>query len=597
MRLHSFQVQGFKSIIDSGVCQLPKNDGIMVLAGQNEAGKSAVIEALRFFQEGKNQEFERLYRRRGLSPLVACWFELEEPDIQKVHELTNLDSIHLFFQSNPVVKVYRDDLDGDKDAIYWDYDLFEKLLNELKDKDAKRPQTKETENQESQEKALEAKMDTPNYEDLREKVESYFWESIRDFIFYDSFEDILPGEVKSPEIDKYMAVKDFEKVFNVDFKNILKSDERSIASEELRLLREASDNLNEYWQQKLEEACKYNFRIKIQATPENPQLSKVFFMIDKDDGNPLYMEQTSKGFRWFSAFNLRLRALGVNDDEISKLVILIDEPGQGLSEKAQRDVKRVLEELAQKGAQIIYTTHCPNLIGVEGKELSRIRLVSNTKTHGTKIETITQYASRSDTAAKDTLSPIITAMGIHSIGALLDYKRRNVVVEGISDHYYLTAFRKLLNKSDSLYFLPACGVNNVPQLVSTLIGWGLDYKAVFDDDARSGRKAYNDLKREFYGGDDEETHKHVYKIKDCKGIEDVFSKNDFKKYVATDEMRSNWDEYKSKSNSEIADGRKELLSRLFIEVVDELKITDFTEKTRSQIQKIFDWLYKVFELS
>lgn len=45
MRLFSFRVVNFKSIIDSGDCKLSDLDNILILAGQNESGKSSVLEA------------------------------------------------------------------------------------------------------------------------------------------------------------------------------------------------------------------------------------------------------------------------------------------------------------------------------------------------------------------------------------------------------------------------------------------------------------------------------------------------------------------------------------------------------------------------
>ena len=48
MRPLAFRVGDFKSIEDSEICYL-SGDGITVLAGQNEAGKSAVLTALRDF--------------------------------------------------------------------------------------------------------------------------------------------------------------------------------------------------------------------------------------------------------------------------------------------------------------------------------------------------------------------------------------------------------------------------------------------------------------------------------------------------------------------------------------------------------------------
>jgi predicted ATPase len=593
MRLKSFQIRNFKSIIDTGKCHLSETDNILVLAGQNEAGKSAVIEALDFFGNGPSENFERLHRRQEEHPQVVCEFSLENSEIEEIYQATKNEELKKFFEKNHLVGFMRGDINEDSfEDIYFTEETAEKLSKFFPEKkeDSKKDDTLDNQN------ATNEKSNNENSESFTitnlDELEQFLSKRIREFVFFDTFDALLPGEVAVGEIDKYPAVLDFEKVFNAKFSEIVKKDARAISREEQRLHKEASDNLNTYWTQKLEEGSKYNFSIKIVPQPAE-NLSKIEFKIDRDDGDPLFMEQKSKGFRWFSAFNLRLRALGVEKDTIKNLVILIDEPGQGLHEKAQRDVKRVIEELAKEGAQIIYTTHHPNLIGTEGKEFARIRVVSNAKNIGTKVETVAQFASRADQGAKDSLSPLITAMGIHSVGSLLDTKRLNVVVEGISDHYYLTAFKKLLNKDERLYFLPACGVNNVPNLVSVLIGWGCNYKAVFDDDAKSGRATYNLLKKEFYENNDDLAHQHIHKIKDCDGIEDIFEPKDFYKFVLNEAFPTGGAKEK---NSKLVKNKKELLARLFLERVENNEV-ELSQTSISKIEEVFKWLYEKFNIT
>ena len=421
-------------------------------------------------------------------------------------------------------------------------------------------------------------------------LEAFLRKQTRSFIFYDSFEDLLPGEILVSDIDRNHSVQDFEKVFNVNFAQVVTLDGRSIEREQQRINGRASDDLNTFWTQTLEEEGKYNFSVNI--IPHETS-AKIEFMIDRSDQEPLYLEQKSKGFRWFSSFNLRLRALGVDDVMIKNLVILIDEPGQGLHERAQKDVKKIIEELGKKGAQIIYSTHYPNLIGTEGDELARLRLVSNSKSVGTKIDTVAQFAARADQGSKDVLSPIITAMGISSVAGFVDEKRKNVVVEGISDHYYLSAFRNLLGKSKDLYFVPACGVSNVPNLVSVLLGWGYDYKGVFDDDASSGRRTYNLLKNKFYERDDKLAHENILKIQNCKGIEDIFSQDDFYKFVLGKEVPT---PKPTQKNSELVGGTKELYGRLFLESVASGTV-NLDRDTKENVERVFDWLYEKFKLS
>ena len=51
MKLKSFKIEHVKSIVDSGICHLSEKDNVLVLAGQNEAGKSAILEALNYFRK------------------------------------------------------------------------------------------------------------------------------------------------------------------------------------------------------------------------------------------------------------------------------------------------------------------------------------------------------------------------------------------------------------------------------------------------------------------------------------------------------------------------------------------------------------------
>ena len=585
MRLKSFRIKNFKSITDTGECHLAKEDNLLVLAGQNEAGKSAVVEALNFFGNGADDDFERLFRRRDESPEVICRFLLNDTDIENIFIETKNDKLKKYLKSNPIISFRRGNSEEDD---YEDVYFTDEQVTNLEPYFVVAPKEAVV----ATPATVPAKPeDVPSIIDI-DGLEQFIWNETRNFVFYDAFSDLLPGVVTIEDLADYPAVQDFEKVFSIKFANVVKEDPRTIGREEIRLNKNATDNLNTYWKQRLEEGGEYNFNVKILPNSTDPLKSQIEFKIDRNDGDPLYLEQKSKGFRWFSAFNLRLRAMGVEDVKIKNLVILVDEPGQGLHEKAQRDVKLVLEELAKKGAQLIYTTHHPNLIGTEGMEFARIRVVSNTQERGTKVETTAQYASRAEQGAKDTLSPVITAMGIHSVHSLLDTKRLNVVVEGISDHYYLSAFKKLYSKDDRLNFLPACGVNNVPNLVSVLIGWGCNYKAVFDNDPKAGRTAFNLLKSKFYEGDETLAKEHILQIPNCDGMEDIFSRKDFFEHVLNTPLPKT---KVQEVNSKLTDGKKELLARLFLDKVESGTVT-LSKESEKRITEVFDWLYSKFKI-
>lgn len=606
MKLESFRIKNFKSIIDSGQCSFSRTDSILVLAGQNEAGKTAVLEALDFFRNGPRPHFHNLQKRREEHPEVICIFLLDEDDLQKISIEQENKKLDANLKNSPLISFVRGTTEEeDLVEIRLTGAIRKRLVQFFRTDKPDEPspptntngedqqQTKESEEAPSSEEE-EGEPDTVVENEPAEKensldaFEHFLIGQIPQFVIYDSFSDLLPGSAKISDMQTYPAAVDFQQVFRIDFQKIALLTERGIARAELKINQSASDDLNRYWTQQLDEKGQYNFRIRIVPSGSD-ESAIVQFMIDRGDGDPLFLEQMSKGFRWFSSFNMRLRALGIGVGTLSKVVLLIDEPGQGLHEKAQGDVKAVINELGELGAQTIYTTHHPNLIGTEGIEFSRIRVVSNYIEQGTRVETLSQYAARPGHGAMDALSPLRTAMGIQSIGPFISPGRRNVVVEGISDHYYLTALRDLLGRNPDYCFVPACGVNNVPNIASVLLGWGYDYRAVFDDDPNSGRTAYRLLKKEFYGGSDIVARKYIMKIPDCHGIEEIFDSVDFHKFV----MGKGGRPTNGKSNSELAHGRKEVLARLFLERTKNEPVS-LNSKTLKNVGQIFDWLDSTF---
>ena len=594
MKLISFRIKGFKSIIDTGESKTSDKDNITVLAGQNEAGKSAALEALDFFKQGPGPDFVRLQKRMDSKITeVICKFLLSDEDLAIIKTGFNDERIDSFFHGSRKVEIRRVWTEG-KNAS-GDLITAEDYFSPFKfDNPPPLTPIPETTTQSTTEKtaATSPSAPTETRDSLIKKFKDRILSKLPVITLYRYFSDFLPSEIEIKKIQTNAAVRDFEKVFNVNLTEIATiSDSRQLEATLEDVSSKATDDFNKSWSQKLNitDDTKYKFVVRINQ--QEPK--KISFMVKGTDNKPLWLEQKSMGFRWFSAFHLRLRALGKTEN-LNNLILLVDEPGQNLHEKAQLDAKKVLEELASKGAQVLYSTHNAKLIGTEGGEFARIRLVSNSKSKGTKIETVSQFAAHSDSGSMDALSPIITAMGMSSISSFVDRERFNTVVEGVTDHYYFSAFKKLFNKDDKLYFVPACGVNNVPNLVSVLMGWGFKYKAVFDDDAQGGRKAYSLLKKEFYENDDNIAHENIFKIKDCYGIEDIFSQGDFYKYVLGQTIPRGG---QSQNNSELAKNRKEILARQFLEKVENNEIISFDSKTKKKIKEVFDWLYQKFGIT
>lgn len=88
MKINAFHIRNYRSIVDSGVCYLSP-DNITALIGQNESGKTSVLEALKSFYEG--QISDDVLRSDQTFPEITCTFILEENEkLEQLIDFTGL---------------------------------------------------------------------------------------------------------------------------------------------------------------------------------------------------------------------------------------------------------------------------------------------------------------------------------------------------------------------------------------------------------------------------------------------------------------------------------------------------------------------------
>lgn len=102
MKLRAFRIRNYRSIIDSGWRYLAF-DNITALIGQNESGKTSVLEALKSFYEGKISD--DVLRSDLTYPIIECSFEMDHEQFQKI---LNKDKLP--------VELYRN-LEGKKEFV------------------------------------------------------------------------------------------------------------------------------------------------------------------------------------------------------------------------------------------------------------------------------------------------------------------------------------------------------------------------------------------------------------------------------------------------------------------------------------------------
>jgi hypothetical protein len=409
-------------------------------------------------------------------------------------------------------------------------------------------------------------------------------------ILFDDYADILPSKVTINELTEgksstkgINAVRNVEKILGLEFKNWESLPDHRINPQTRSASSMITADFKEFWDQELGFDNITQLHVDYyQGKGDSPY---VRFFVASGTESWLPPSQRSDGFKWFLSFYLELRAKSRISDNF---FILFDEPGLYLHSNAQTNMIKVLEDVGTKH-QILYSTHSPYLI--QSDKLNRVRLVYNNDDKGTRVEKITtSIVSRDKNLA---LKPIVDAMGI-SLGSGISaiQKDRNVIVEGISDHYYFNAFQKLLGIPLTMaYFIPSRGAPNVHLLMEVCIGWHLNWMIIFD--SSGSKREINKIKKQFFPSSEDGDLPQIYVLPNCDGIEDMLTFDDFKlldkefDFSGISDMKGLKTKFK---------GQKELLARIFLEMVNtgKIKKTNISKDTIQRFQSVFDYIDNFF---
>ena len=174
-------------------------------------------------------------------------------------------------------------------------------------------------------------------------------------------------------------------------------------------------------------------------------------------------DQRSEGFQWLVSFFVVFSAEA--QDAYDKAVLLLDEPGLSLHGLKQREFRHTVSRLAETN-QTLYTTHSPFLVGTRRTGLGQGREMTDREV-GTKVHT---SVTASDPAA---LLPLQEALG-YDLAQSLFAQRRNLVLEGLTDYWYLEATAQLLREDsiadldERIALVPADGAGKVVYFATIL---------------------------------------------------------------------------------------------------------------------------------
>ncbi len=223
-------------------------------------------------------------------------------------------------------------------------------------------------------------------------------------------------------------------------------------------------------------------KLKIKA---DGQYLKV--VVEDELGVEIELDQRSEGFQWLVSFFVVFFAEAADKHE--NAILLLDEPGLHLHGLKQRDFRKTISRLAASN-QTLYTTHSPFLVGPN--ELDMVRVVDMTdRSTGTRVH---GRLSSGDPAA---LLPLQEALG-YDLAQSLFSQTRNLVLEGLTDYWYMEAVSQLLRNADvvklderiALVFANSAG--KVVYYATILHAHKLKVAALLDSDAAGDQAAQQD---------------------------------------------------------------------------------------------------------
>lgn len=566
MRLKAFRVRNFKSVIDSGLTYLSV-DHITTIIGQNESGKSALIEALDSYFQGAILEKD-IRHEDGQLPSVDCVYEADEAEIKTLLEDYQMpNNVLSAFERNSweftLSRTWESDLtNGELRLIMPELAEEDFRLDIEKDEVEIPADTQLAEEVQDAEQATEEpteEVEAPEGEPAEPTKKSLtlgiltdlLFEKVPVIIFFSKEEHILPStiDIKSIKSDESVegkaAALNFLKLVGLDDLTFF-DDRKNRAKIQHRIEKEAikfTEDFQVFWQQEIGasitgsenvkgQKIEVKFGVDAHDKGQEAGLSSYLYFIVGDGKQLLHPEQRSQGMRWYISFYLQLRAYSKNGERPQ--VIVMDEPGQFLHASAQEDLLRLFEAEANQNVNIVYTTHSPFM--VDGDKINRIIAAqrSSHKDNDGYSHTEVMSGFELGAASRNTLFPLMSQLGMRLSDQEIIKRDNNLITEEVSATYYVKAFLMLAGKELDINIIATTGADNVPQLCYEFLGWGIKFSILIDGDIK-GQTIRNNLKRDLYLDDNEIVNKHIYVMRGHNGIEDIFTQKDFKKYVLGNE--------------------------------------------------------------
>ncbi|MTW13426.1 AAA family ATPase [Pseudoduganella eburnea] len=531
MKLTRVRVQNYRSVEDSGSFDI---GDLTCLVGKNEAGKTALLSAIRGLRPSQPFEFDETidYPRRfatrfddrhefGTAEVIRAWWRLDSADKAAVTSrfgdgVLKGDTVqtHFGFRYEDGKRIWVLEVDHSKCLEY--------LVNKCALDATERNVLHGVHDGPSADKALSSLTErTPKQESLLQEIrksrQSDFDLGVIDILekrqpkfFFTSHFERMSGMVSIQKLqqDKQQGtVSSGDKIF-LDFleyagttlEELLEADRREALKAKCEAAsNEITDEIFQFWSQNnaLEVVIEIDNAKSADKAPFNAGLVADIRIKNTNHKATLPLSERSAGFVWFFSFLAQFKQLKKTS---GNAIILLDEPGLTLHGKAQGDLLRYIVERLLPDHQVIYSTHSPFMVPMD--RLSDVKIVEDVVVSGSnRRPEVKGTKVRMDVleVGDDTLFPLQGALG-YEVTQSLFIGANTLLVEGPSDILYLKVLSQALTKrgrkglSAKWTLCPAGGIDKIAPFVRLFGGNNINV-AVLSDIANGDKTKVENLKR------------------------------------------------------------------------------------------------------
>lgn len=529
MKLITVQIQNFRSIDDTGPFKIAD---ITCLVGKNEAGKTAILQALEVLNSADgNDEYNKTrdYPRRYLNDyearhgdneavVVTTEWEINDEDRQAVEnefgdgclpdstitvakKYGPKSSWETHFVESDAMKhlIGKSNFDATERVVVDKCTTGKAIIEKLEGREGNT----------EKHNALLARIKAYRDRNPSLKVIDILKSRLPKFLYFSHY-DRMSGKIAVNKLEQDIqnnTVGEGDSVFLdfLDFAGTNLEELKSIQqSEDLIAKVEAAsititDRIFEYWSQNKSLSVEFK---PYEGKPLDDPPFNAGTVMEARVRNEIHrmsvpFSERSTGFVWFFSFLVKFAKVS---KEHEKFIILLDEPGLTLHAKAQEDLLRYFKEELKPHHQVIYTTHSPFMVPAD--DLMSVRTVEDVVEPDGSTKFISKGTKVGDdvlSTDKDTLFPLQAALG-YEITQSLFVGENTLLVEGPSDILYLQATSAALKQNgrtglDRRWTIcPTGGIDKVSAFVS-LFGGNKINIAVLTDFAKGQKKKVERLRQ------------------------------------------------------------------------------------------------------